>query len=174
MAFQNTYQPSYMSYNPPIPSGQAMGYQMPTYQPPTYDLPKYTQANPTGGNSIIWVQGEAGAKSYLVAPNTTLMLMDSESQTFYLKSTDASGVPLPLRKFTYIEETEQQHGTAPVVSIDSGISPDSFNNMAKQLEQLKTEYDRISSQYDSLSERIEKLSAAEPKRKTVKAVENDA
>lgn len=174
MAFQNTYQPSYMGYNPPIPSGQAVGYQMPSYQSPTYEPPKYMQAAPTGSNSIIWVQGEAGAKSYLVAPNTTLMLMDSESQTFYLKSSDASGVPLPLRKFTYVEETDQQHSTAPVVSIDSGISPDSFNNMAKQLEQLKSEYDRMSRQYDSLSERIEKLTAAEPKRKPTKAVENDA
>ena len=44
-------------------------------------------------NSIIWVQGEAGAKSYLVAPNTTVQLWDSEAQTIYLKSADASGMP---------------------------------------------------------------------------------
>lgn len=42
---------------------------------------------------IIWVQGEAGAKSYMVAPNTTVQLWDSESQTIYLKSADASGMP---------------------------------------------------------------------------------
>ena len=44
-------------------------------------------------NSRIWVQGEAGAKSYLVAPNTTVQLWDSESQVIYLKSADASGMP---------------------------------------------------------------------------------
>ena len=44
-------------------------------------------------NGIIWVQGEAGAKSYLVAPNNTVQLSDSESQTIYLKSADASGMP---------------------------------------------------------------------------------
>lgn len=44
-------------------------------------------------NNIIWVQGEAGAKSYLVAPNTTVQLWDSERQTIYLKSADASGMP---------------------------------------------------------------------------------
>ena len=50
-------------------------------------------------NGIIWIQGENAAKSYLVAPNTTVLLMDSESQRFYLKSYDASGMPLPLRVF---------------------------------------------------------------------------
>lgn len=44
-------------------------------------------------NGIIWVQGEAGAKSYLVAPNTTVQLWDSESQVIYIKSADASGMP---------------------------------------------------------------------------------
>lgn len=44
-------------------------------------------------SGIIWVQGEAGAKSYLIAPNNTVQLWDSESQTIYLKSADASGMP---------------------------------------------------------------------------------
>ena len=44
-------------------------------------------------SGIIWVQGEAGAKSYLVAPSNTVQLWDSESQTIYLKSADASGLP---------------------------------------------------------------------------------
>ena len=48
---------------------------------------------PPQQNSIIWVQGESGAKSYMVAPNTTVQLWDSESQTIYLKSADASGMP---------------------------------------------------------------------------------
>lgn len=43
--------------------------------------------------SIIWVQGIEGAKSYLVAPNSTVQLWDSEAQTIYLKSADASGMP---------------------------------------------------------------------------------
>jgi hypothetical protein len=57
-------------------------------------------------NGIVWVQGENAAKSYPVAPNTTVMLLDSESSTFYLKTSDASGMPLPLRVFDYKERTE--------------------------------------------------------------------
>ena len=63
--------------------------------------------SPAQNNSgLIWIQGEQAAKSYMVAPNTTVLLMDSESQRFYLKSSDASGMPLPLRIFEYTETTQ--------------------------------------------------------------------
>lgn len=55
--------------------------------------PYYYPQAPKQGNSRIWVQGEAGAKSYLVAPNTTVDLWDSEKQVIYVKSADASGMP---------------------------------------------------------------------------------
>lgn len=55
---------------------------------------------------IIWVQGEAGAKSYLVAAGKSVLLMDSESSTFYIKSTDQSGMPMPLRVFDYKERSQ--------------------------------------------------------------------
>ena len=77
-----------MAYN----NGFPMSYQPMQYYPQSnvYQVqPQQQQQN----SSIIWVQGEAGAKSYLVAPNTTVQLWDSESQTIYLKSADASGMP---------------------------------------------------------------------------------
>ena len=61
----------------------------PQYYP--YQQPQVPQTNQQTG--IIWVQGEAGAKSYLVAPNNTVQLWDSEAQVIYLKSADASGMP---------------------------------------------------------------------------------
>ena len=58
-------------------------------------------------SSLIWVQGIEAAKSYLVAPNTTVLLLDSEKERFFLKSSDASGMPLPLRIFEYTEITQK-------------------------------------------------------------------
>lgn len=58
----------------------------PGYQPNYY----YPQQR---SNARIWVQGEEGAKSYLVAPNTSVDLWDSEKAVIYVKSADASGVP---------------------------------------------------------------------------------
>lgn len=82
------------------PYGQI--YNQPSYQPAT----PQNQAN-TG---LIWIQGEAAAKSYLVAPNTTVVLFDSESQTVYLKSADAAGMP-SMRILDYtIRDQKPQNG----------------------------------------------------------------
>lgn len=71
--------------NPYYPNLQQ--YQQPNFQQVSYQQP--AQQN----SGIIWVQGEAGAKSYMVAPNNTVQLWDSESQVIYLKSADSSGMP---------------------------------------------------------------------------------
>ena len=76
-----------MAYNNPYYPGYYPAYaQQPQYNP----QPQNQNQNASG---IIWVQGEAGAKSYMVAPNTTVQLWDSETNTIYLKSADASGMP---------------------------------------------------------------------------------
>lgn len=85
-----------------------MAYQNP-YQPYMYQNPYYQQpAQQRQDQGLVWVQGEAGAKSYLVAPGATVLLMDSEGSRFYLKTADASGVPLPLRVFEYTELGKQE------------------------------------------------------------------
>lgn len=53
--------------------------------------------------AINWVQGEAGARSVPVAAGQKVLLMDSENNIFYVKSSDATGMPLPLRTFEYKE-----------------------------------------------------------------------
>lgn len=67
-------------------------------------------------NGITWVQGENGAKAYMVAAGNTVLLMDSENETFYIKSTDASGMPMPLRAFDYKERKPQQAEPAQYVT----------------------------------------------------------
>ena len=64
-----------------------------TYQQmaPQYPVMQTQQQAPQNG--LIWVQGEQAAKSYLVAPNSTVQLWDSEEKVIYLKSADASGMP---------------------------------------------------------------------------------
>jgi len=63
----------------------------PYYSP--YTPVQTQQPQNTMQNGIIWIQGEAAAKSYLVAPNNSIVLFDSERQTIYIKSADASGMP---------------------------------------------------------------------------------
>ncbi len=97
------YPPTYYGAVPPYGNDYTM--RNPAHFQPT--IPAQNPApNTTGNSNYVWVQGEAGAKSFLVAANTTLLLMDSENTMFYLKSADASGIPMPLRKFKYTEISE--------------------------------------------------------------------
>ena len=93
-------------------------------QNPVTSQPMPPQTHQT--NSLIWVQGEAGAKSYLVAPNATMMLMDSEGERFYLKSADASGMPLPLRIFDYKERSAMPQQAAGGSVGAEQFNPDRF------------------------------------------------
>ena len=109
-----------MAYNN---NGFPMNYQQ--YYPYSYTQvqPQISQpVQPAQNESgILWVQGEAGAKSWAVAPGKSVMLMDSESNTFYIKSSDNSGMPMPLRIFDYTERT-QQNG-APTEIAQAAASP---------------------------------------------------
>lgn len=65
------YRPTYYDPVQQNPMGQFnQQFQPPTAQPTTQPM---TQQ---GNSGLIWVQGEAGAKSYIVAPGNTVMLMD--------------------------------------------------------------------------------------------------
>lgn len=105
MAYNNgfpiNYQQMYPQYN----------YPQQTMTPVVQPQPVQTQPT-TNDNGVIWVQGEAGAKSWVVPPGKSVMLMDSENSVFYIKTTDNSGVPLPLRIFDYTERTAQNTTSA--------------------------------------------------------------
>lgn len=80
-----------MAYNNGFPVGYSQMFpQYLGYNPQSQMQMQQQQAQQS---NLTWVQGEAGAKSYLVAANTTVPLWDSEAQVIYLKSADASGMP---------------------------------------------------------------------------------
>lgn len=126
-----------MTYDPVFPTTyQPIGYY-PQIQP---SMPQ-TQQNNSG---IIWVSGEAGAKSFLVGANKTVPLWDSEAQTIYLKSADASGMPsMKILDYTIRESSNLPH-TAPI--------GDKVEYVTKEeLEALKTD---ISKQIESVKETL--------------------
>ena len=106
-----------MAYNNGFPIGYQQMYPTYNYIPQQQLTQPVVQqvTQPVNDTGILWVQGEAGAKSWAVAPGKSVMLMDSESNTFYIKSSDQSGMPMPLRIFDYTERTQQS--TQPVNTI---------------------------------------------------------
>lgn len=89
-------------------------------------------------SGILWVQGEEAAKAYLVAAGNSVLLMDSEKQTFYLKSTDQSGMPLPLRVFDYAERAVAPIIGAHATQIPAGefVTRAEFDALTAKIERL--------------------------------------
>ena len=94
MASYNNYFPQTYGTNSPYVYGASATPAQ------TWGQPAQNTVNPNGIN---WVQGEAGARSIPVAAGQKVLLMDSETNVFYIKASDMSGMPLPLRTFKYEE-----------------------------------------------------------------------
>ena len=109
---------------------------------------------------LLWVSGEVGAKSYLVAPNSTVLLMDSDAQRFYLKSADNAGMP-SLRIFEYKEVTN-----APTTSVNA---PNFDENVLNDKFVTREEYEGLKRQYESIMQRLDNMlsntESAEPSAK---------
>lgn len=118
----------------------------PVYQQPVYQSAQAQQTAQTNSN-LIWVQGEAGAKSYLVAPNTTVQLWDSERQTIYLKSADASGMPsMKVLDYTMREMAQNAPVTAPNSQADKSSSyatKAEIDGILTQIQTLRADVDKI-------------------------------
>lgn len=112
----------------------AFGYNTPYgyYQPPMMDNLAQMRAQQPAQQGMIWVQGEAAGKSYLVAPGNTVPLWDSERQTIYLKSVDNSGIPT-MRILDYTERTQSMPTAAPGVEY---VTRAEYDALAKKVEAL--------------------------------------
>lgn len=113
-----------------------------------------TVSQPQVNQGLLWVSGEVGAKSYLVAPNSTVLLMDSDSSRFYLKSADNAGMP-SLRIFEYSEVTNLPQNAPQAPNLDENVLNDKFVT--------REEYEGLKRQYENIMERLNGMaSIAEP------------
>lgn len=89
-------------------------------------------------SSIIWVSGEAGAKAYMVAPNTTVQLWDSEQNIIYIKSADASGMPsIKILDYTIRDNTPK----TPNLAVNSDfVTKDELQAVVNELNALKAKF----------------------------------
>lgn len=125
------------------------GYYQPQMQPQQQYMDQLSQlrmqqsqpqAPAQTQSSITWVQGEEGAKAYLVAAGNSVLLMDSEAPVFYIKSTDASGMPMPLRIFDFVERGVPAKAEA--------ASPDYARR--EDVDKLSAMYEDLSRQYAAI------------------------
>lgn len=124
-------------YNPNNPNG--------FYGTPNYAQPNYYGANTYNQprlNYYAFVNGIEGAKSYQVAPNQTMLLMDSDSPTIYMKSANSLG-QASLRYFKMVEISESDaKGESNKNNVEYALKSD-VDNINKKIEELSAKLSEI-------------------------------
>jgi len=115
--------------------------------PATYQqyYPQYpTNINQQQNNPIIWIQGIEAAKAYQTAPNSTVVLFDSEEQVIFIKSADMQGKP-SIRILEYTIRSEAPKTAQNALSGNNTQVP------------TREDISALQSQIDSLKQQIEQL-----------------
>ena len=119
----------------------AYNYFPQTYQAQAY-YPQMQQSNSfqNGTSSqLTWVQGEGAAKSYLVAPGCTVALFDNESQTIYIKSADASGMPsMRVLDYTFRDNVPQKTEIPPQSNY---VTKEELSTIKEEISSLRAKFD---------------------------------
>lgn len=112
------YQPSSNNYGQPFNQFVGGGQQdiQNNFQKPTLQIP--------------WVNGEVGARAYIIPPNSAVLLMDSDNNRFYIKSSDANG-RATIETFDYARHSEE------AVDTSQFITRAEYNSLKQSVENLQ-------------------------------------
>lgn len=117
------------------------GYGMPYYggygyqeqrQPMMQNNFDMSRQQTQSGDGRIWVQGEIGAKSYIIAPGNVVPLWDSESQTIWIKSVAPNGVPA-MQKLVYSYDQQQQPQQAAKAQNEEYVTREEFERRIAEI-----------------------------------------
>lgn len=130
------------------------------YYPVNYPYPQmyqnqYAPQAQQQNGGLIWVQGIEAAKSYPVSAGQSVLLMDSESNAFFIKTADASGMPLPLRVFDYTERTAnnaskaaQETRSEPSIDLSAYVTRDELESRISEIMAAKRNPDNRNDRKD--------------------------
>lgn len=156
MAFYNPYVPNFNSYQQSF----TPQFSQPSFQ----QAPQQSYAQQPQQSSINWVQGEIGAKAFPVNPGSSVLLMDSDAQYFYIKSADMTGMP-SLKRYSYSEvidepmrlEDKQSHDTSPMEYDTSKFAPrEEMKELQDEIKQLKEQIANLKIDNRNLKDREQK------------------
>ena len=111
------------------------------YFPAGYQPYQFQSNQSQQNNGILWVQGEGAAKSYPVAPNTSVPLWDSEANVIYIKSADMSGMPsIKILDYT-IRDSQPQR--AEIQPQEAFATKDDVVHLEDEIKALKEKLERM-------------------------------
>ena len=142
---QNYFPATYQQYYP------QQNFSQPSYQ---------TQQVLPQQNGIIWVDGVSSAKAYPVANGTSILLMDSNENVFYIKSVDQSGMP-SIRIFDYSERAATNSSQTQVAQ--NSEQPSENPNIDLSIYMTKEEFEKVASSFEKKLEALAPAKASSRK-----------
>lgn len=139
MAYPNIYNNGYQNaYNPYYG-------QVPMQNTPNIGMTQQQSQMGQKQSNRVWVQGEAGAKSFLVAPNSEVELWDSERQSIYIKTADMNGIPSTVTLDYVIRDNNQsnQINNQSNNQLDNFATKDDIAVLQGKMEEIKQSIDSI-------------------------------
>lgn len=135
-------------------NGFPVGYQYYQAIPPVVQqAPQPQMQQNNGTNTITWIMGEEAAKAYLMGPNQTVFLMDSENPYFYIKKSDQNGMVISFQIFEYKEvmptTNTQRFESANVGRIEQQL--EAMNTKMLELEKKFADVPRLPDKEDTKS-----------------------
>lgn len=135
----------------PNMQGQPMQQPMQNTQPvqqPVMQQPVQA-SQPANLSGPVYVNGEAGARGFIVSAGNTVMLIDADpdANTFWLKSADASGMP-SMRTFDYTERVNVPRAAQTASQVAQSPGPDyvprkDFEELAARTSDLERELETL-------------------------------
>lgn len=122
-------------YGNPMPDQLAQLRQNPMMQQPIQGMPQPQTAQ----NGINWVQGEAAAKSFPVAPGAIVTLWDSEQPVIYVKSADNTGMPtMRIMDYTERAQATRMPQNVPNAVPQDYVTREEFAALAARVEEYES------------------------------------
>lgn len=126
------------------------GYQNPYYPQPMPDalmqmrqqqmqqqMPVQASQQQPMQTSVVWISGgKEEANGFMVAPNSRVIIFETNSMTFHIKERDAIGNPIPMRTFNYVDEMEKKENPPPKNEVEF-VTREEFNRLAELVGEIK-------------------------------------
>lgn len=121
-------------YMSPMQDNLAQLRQQQMMQP---QMPVQTAQPQQMQTSVVWISGgKEEANGFMVAPNSRVIIFETNSTVFYIKERDASGTPIPMRTFNYTEKAENKpHDTKKMD--DKFVTRKEFDALAALVSEMK-------------------------------------
>lgn len=108
-------------------------------------------ANIQAQTNITFVNGMEGAKAFQLRPNQNVLLMDSENQRFYVKSTDNLGIPnITSYDFTVSEFSKSSQESSQLSGDTGETNPDLLLPLIEKVNKIDADLASLQSKLEEV------------------------